>query len=146
MPDSQQPLPRTITVPEVQERSTVKRIHQKRRLAAKSACRDVMANAPTDESRSRMRKSQSRMRSRLSLDNPEIHSCYLKSTSESSLINRYGTRRRISRLQSYDVQKGDDRTGIKINPYCKKSPYRKCREEAPWSALTDRESQLEISQ
>jgi hypothetical protein len=28
VPDSQQPLPRTITVPEVQERSTVKRIHQ----------------------------------------------------------------------------------------------------------------------
>jgi len=52
-----------------------------------------MANAPTDESRSRMRKSQSQMRSRLSLDNPEKHSCYLKSTSESNLINRYGTRR-----------------------------------------------------
>ena len=52
-----------------------------------------MANTPTDESRSRMHKLQSRMRSQFSLDNPEIHSCYWKSTSESSLINRYGTRR-----------------------------------------------------
>jgi len=59
-----------------------------------------MANAPTDESRSRRRKSQSRMRSRLSLGDPDsvstiprIHSCYWKSTSESSLTNRYGTRR-----------------------------------------------------
>jgi len=32
-------------------------------------------------------------RFRLSLDNPEIHSCYWKSTSEPSLINRNGTRR-----------------------------------------------------
>jgi len=52
-----------------------------------------MANAPTDESRSRMPMLQSRMRSRLSLDIPEIHSCYGKSTSESILTNRYGTRR-----------------------------------------------------
>jgi hypothetical protein len=58
-----------------------------------SAPREVMANAPTDESRSRMRKSHSRMRSRLSLDNLEIRSCYWKSTSESILANRYGTRR-----------------------------------------------------
>jgi hypothetical protein len=36
-------------------------------------------------------------RSRFSLDNPEIHSCYWKSTLESSLINRYGTRRRRMR-------------------------------------------------
>jgi hypothetical protein len=43
------------------------------------------------------------------------------------------------------VQKGNDRTGIKNNPYRKQSPYRKCWEEAPWSALTRRESQLEIS-
>jgi hypothetical protein len=57
-----------------------------------------MANAPTDESRSRRRKSQSRMRSRFSLDNPEIHSCYWKSTSESSLTNLYGTRRSRNRL------------------------------------------------
>ena len=91
MPDSQQPLPRNIA-PEVQERSTVSRNYQSRRLAAACARREVMANAPRDESR-RMRKSQSRMRSRLSLDNPEIHSSYWKSTSESSLINRYGTRR-----------------------------------------------------
>jgi len=41
---------------------------------------------------------------------------------------------------------GDDRTGIKTNPYCKQSLYRKCWEEAPWSALTGRELQLEISQ
>jgi len=32
-------------------------------------------------------------RSQLRPDNPEILSCYLKSTSESSLINHYGTRR-----------------------------------------------------
>jgi len=32
-------------------------------------------------------------RSRLSPDNPEIPSCYWKSTSEPSLTNRYGTRR-----------------------------------------------------
>jgi len=71
VPDSQQPLPQTITVPEVQERS-MKRIHQQRRLAtAKSAPRDVMANAPTDESISHMRKLQSRMRSRLSLGDPD---------------------------------------------------------------------------
>jgi len=31
--------------------------------------------------------------SRINLDNPQIHICYLKSTSESSLINRYGTQR-----------------------------------------------------
>ena len=76
MPDSQQPLTRTITVPEVQERNTVKRIHQLRRLAAACAPREVMANTPTDESRSHMSKLQSRMISRLSLDNPEIHGCY----------------------------------------------------------------------
>jgi hypothetical protein len=52
-----------------------------------------MANAHTDESRSRMRKSQSRMRSRLTLDNLEIHRCLWKSTSESILNNRCGTRR-----------------------------------------------------
>ena len=57
-----------------------------------------MANTPTDESRSRMSKLQSRMRSRFSLDNPEIHSCYWKSTSESSLTNVYGTRRNRNRL------------------------------------------------
>ena len=38
---------------------------------AKNAPREVMANVPTDESRSRMRKSQSRMRSRLSLGDPD---------------------------------------------------------------------------
>jgi len=37
---------------------------------AKSAPREVMTNAPTDKSRSRMRKSQSRIRSRLSLGDP----------------------------------------------------------------------------
>jgi hypothetical protein len=51
----------------------------------------------------------------------------------------------MSSRGSYDVHKGDDRTGIKINPYRKQSPYRKCWEEAPWSALTGRVSQLEIS-
>jgi hypothetical protein len=35
-----------------------------------------MANTPTDESRSHMSKLQSRIKSRLSLGNPEIHGCY----------------------------------------------------------------------
>jgi len=39
----------------------------------------------------------------------------------------------------------DDRTGIQTNPYCKQSLNRKCWEKAPWSALTGRESHLEIS-
>jgi len=65
-----------------------------------------MANTPTDESRSHMRKSQSQMRSWLTLDNREIHSCYWKSTSESILTNRYGTRRSrnglvVSRATTY---------------------------------------------
>ena len=60
---------------------------------AKSARKEVVANAPTDESRSHMHKLQTRMRSWLSLDNPKIHNCYWKSTSESSLTNWYGTRR-----------------------------------------------------
>jgi len=62
-----QPLTQTITVPEVQERSTVRFIHQLRRLAVASAPRDestwtqrttisapsqVMASTPTDESTS----------------------------------------------------------------------------------------------
>jgi len=76
VPDSQQPLPQTITVPEVQKRSSVKRIHQRRRLVAKSASRDVMANTPTDESRSRISILQTRMRSRHSFGNPAIHGCY----------------------------------------------------------------------
>jgi len=38
---------------------------------AKSARKEVMANAPTDESRSRMHKLQTRMRSRLSLGDPD---------------------------------------------------------------------------
>jgi len=37
-------------------------------------------------------------RSQFSLDNPEIHSCYWKSTSESILANRYGTRRSCNGL------------------------------------------------
>ena len=48
----------------------------------KSAPKEVVANPPTDESRSRMHKFQTQMRSRLSLSDPEIHSCYWKSTSE----------------------------------------------------------------
>jgi len=51
----------------------------------------------------------------------------------------------ISHLQSYDIQQGDDRTGIKNNPNYKHSPYWKCWEEAHWSALTGRESPLDIS-
>jgi len=43
-----QPLPQTITVPEVQERITVKCIHQLRKLAA--------ASAPGDESTSGLRE------------------------------------------------------------------------------------------
>jgi len=48
--DSQRPLPRPITVPEMQEQSTMNCIHQYRRLAVvQCACREAMANAPTDE-------------------------------------------------------------------------------------------------
>jgi hypothetical protein len=65
--ESQNPLPRT-TVLKVQERSTMKLIHQYRKLAAASvqgeestnvlriATREVMAHTPTDESRYRMFK------------------------------------------------------------------------------------------
>jgi hypothetical protein len=42
---------------------------------AKSARKEVMANAPTDESTSRMQKLQTQMRSRLSLGNSAIHGC-----------------------------------------------------------------------
>jgi len=78
----------------------MKRIHQSRRPAtAKSAPRDVMANAPSDDSRSHMSKLQSQMRSRLSLGDPDPVSTIPrytaatgKSTSESILANRYGTR------------------------------------------------------
>jgi len=52
----------------------------------------------------------------------------------------------MSRQQSYDVQEGDDHTRMIINPYNKQSQYRKCWEEAPWSALTGSESQLQIIQ
>jgi len=50
---------------------TWRRINNYTLRTAKSACREVMANAPTDESRSHMSKSQSRMRSRLSLGDPD---------------------------------------------------------------------------
>jgi len=106
VPDSQQPLTRTITVSEVQQRSTMKRIHQFRRLiTAKSAPRDVMANAPSDQSRPHMSKLQSPMRSRLSLGDPDSVSTIPrhtaatgKSTSESILPDRYGTQTSRNRL------------------------------------------------
>jgi len=44
---------------------------------AKSAPRDVIAIATTNEWQSHMFMSQSQMRSQLSLDHPEIQSCYL---------------------------------------------------------------------
>jgi len=85
--ESQQSLLRTITIPEVQERSTVikhlpilkagsgkctwRRSNKCTPRMAKSVCREVMANAPTDGSRSRRVKLQPRMRSRLSLRDPD---------------------------------------------------------------------------
>jgi len=87
VPESQQPLPQTITLPEVQERSTVqthspiekassgkctwRRSNNCTPRTAKSACRELMANASTDESRSRMHILQTRMRSRLSDGDPD---------------------------------------------------------------------------
>ena len=59
----------------------------------KRAPSEVMANTLANESRSHMHMLQARMRSWLSLDNPEIHSCYWKSTSKSSVTNLGGTRR-----------------------------------------------------
>jgi len=47
----------------------------------------------------------------------------------------------IGHRQSYDVQQGDDRTGIKSNPYCKESSNRTCWEVASWSALMRRDHQ-----
>jgi hypothetical protein len=48
IPQSQQPLPQIIAVPEVQERTTVRHIHQ--------LTRQVAASAPRDESTSVLRK------------------------------------------------------------------------------------------
>jgi len=98
MPESRPLLARTITVPDVQERSTVKRIHQLRSLTPACACREVMANSPTDESRGRTGKSQSRIRSQLSLGDPNwfltiprYTAATGKSTSESILPNQHDT-------------------------------------------------------
>jgi len=87
VPESQQPLPRTITVPDMQEVSTVKHIYQSRRLAAASAHgeeakivlrerRMVYAEqwAQTNLEKvsiNDMAKLQSRTRSRLSLGDPD---------------------------------------------------------------------------
>jgi len=51
----------------------------------------------------------------------------------------------ISHRRSHNIQNVNDCTGIKINPYPLQSLYWKCWEEAPWSAHTSRELQLEIS-
>jgi len=71
VPESQQPLPWAMTVPQMQERSTIKRIHKWKRLVSACALREVMANTATDESRNCMSKVQSRMRSRLGLGDPD---------------------------------------------------------------------------
>jgi hypothetical protein len=71
----------------------MKPIHERRLATVISAPREVMANTPTDESRSRIVMLQSRKWSRLSLDSPERHSCYWKTTSESILTNQDGSRR-----------------------------------------------------
>jgi len=110
--DSQRPLPQTITVPELQERSTMKRIHQKRRWVNKPHTQVTIPNEiPTQSWQSR----------------------------DTRLLW-------ISHWRSPDAQMGMTIPESKINPYRKQSPYRKCWEEAPWSTLTGRESQLEISQ
>jgi hypothetical protein len=87
-------------------------------------------------------------RSRLGLDNPAIHSSNWKSISESSLSNRYGTRRShnvlvVCRATMYNTVMTEPETKP---PYCKQSAYQKCWEEAPWSTLPGKESQLESSQ
>jgi hypothetical protein len=85
----------------MQERSTVKCMHQQQRLAATHAQVTMPNEIPTPS-----------QRSRLSLHNPEIHSCYWNSTSESTLTSQYGTRRSHNGLVvGYDLHMGDDRTG-----------------------------------
>jgi len=130
VPELQQPVLRTITVPEVQERSTMKRIHQSRRLAnTKSARREEMENAPTDESSSGMYKLQSRMRSRLSLGNTDSVSAIPTLSPQSrdtQLLLEINFRIKsyqpiwhpekpkwISPRRISDLQKGEDRPGIK---------------------------------
>jgi len=82
-----------------------------------------------------MAKLQSRMRSRLNLGDPE----------SVSAIQTYTAAMDYSSAELRRTN-GDDRTGINSNPNHKQSPYQKCWEETPWSALTGRGSQLEISQ
>jgi len=57
-----------------------------------------MANTSKNKSNSDMSKLKSLMRFQFDLDNPEIHSCYWKSTSESGLTHQYGTRRNRDEL------------------------------------------------
>jgi len=78
--------------------------------------------------------------------NPEWDRGLLSAIPTQSQQSRHTRLLWISCQRSYDVPKGHDCTGIKTNPYCKQSPYRKYWEEAPWSALTGRESQLDIGQ
>jgi len=80
VPDSQQHLMWTVTVLEVQELSSVKCIHQQRRLqTVKSGHSEVMANAHSDESERLIAKWPSPKRSQLHDGNSEIHSCWSKS-------------------------------------------------------------------
>ena len=103
VPESQQPLPQTITVPEVQERSTMKRIHQYRRLAVasaqgeestnvlRSAPREVMANSLTDESRCRRPKLHAEYDPDSVLTIPRYTAAAGNQLQNQGLTNRYST-------------------------------------------------------
>jgi hypothetical protein len=85
VPDSQQPVPQTLIVSEVQEQVTLKFMHQHRRLPAAYAPTEVISSSPTDESWSSMSKLQSGVRFLLCLRNPGIHICYLLVVSRATM-------------------------------------------------------------
>jgi len=85
--------------------STWRRSNNCTQITAKSAPSELMANAPKDQSRNRLRKSQSRVISRLRVSYPDSVSTIPRypaaagnSTTESRLTNQYGTRRSCNGL------------------------------------------------
>jgi hypothetical protein len=76
----------------------MKVIYPLRMLPAACTPSEVTANTSTDKSNYYVSKLKSLMRFQFDLINPEIHSCYWKSTSESGLTNEYGTRRNRDEL------------------------------------------------
>jgi len=113
--ESQRPQTRTITVPEVQEQSTVKRIptmegwqrpvHKEKKQQLYSENREKCTQGCDDKWTYRwIKKSHAHVtnpneiltqswQSQFSLDNPAIHSCYRKLTIQLILPNQHGTQR-----------------------------------------------------